>query len=128
MPSDTCNTCADILCPEQGNSEEYKCSAYAARSKDAAAEEARQKAIRNMKIAKGRDLCRSPRVIIFKDHELVAGLQYFKEEDYLLIAESIHFLPRLHTQKFRPALEITLERSSGHFQIIILAERGDSKW
>lgn len=127
MPSDTCDTCADFLCQEQGRSADYKCDAYAAVPTETKPEEERQKSIREMKIQKGRDLCRSKRTIILKDGALVTGPYYFKEEDYLLMSESIHFLPKLNTKKFRPALEITIEHSESIYQIILLSE-GSFRW
>lgn len=127
MPLDACDTCTDFLCPQQGRSADYKCDAYAMKPGDARTEDERQKAIREMNIQKGRDLCKSKRTIIFKDGALVTGPLYFKESDYLLISESVHFLPKLNTKKFRPALEITIEHSESTYQIILLSE-GAFRW
>ena len=126
MPIDTCNTCSDVLCPHQGHDDEYKCGAFAPKPNDTTPEDARQAAIREMNIKKGRDLCYSKRALIFKDGVLTDGPYHFTGKDYLLIGEAVHFLPHLHTKIFRPALEITLHRTSGTYRIIILS--GGQQW
>ena len=128
MPSDTCDTCTDYLCPIQGKDDTHKCSAFAIHPNDCVEESERQKAIIEMRVEKGKELCKSKRTIIFKNGERLVGPAYFSQKEYMLIEEATHFLPRLHTRKFRPALEINFEHDRAHFQIIILSEGELPRW
>lgn len=126
MPIETCNTCTDFLCPLQGKDNNHKCDAFAIHPNECKEEDERQKAIREMKIEKGRQLCKSKRTIIFKNGELLHSPAYLTQEEYLLLEEATHFLPQLHTKKFRPALEISFEHERGYYRIILLSE--DERW
>lgn len=128
MPTDTCNTCTEYLCPEQGIHDDCKCKTHTTVPMAKTNYEERLAAIREMKIEQGKNLCRTHRIIVFKNGELIKPPYYFTEEEYLLISQAPHFLPRLHTKKLRPALEITIEKSTGVHQVILLSPRGDSRW
>lgn len=124
MVSESCDNCADMLCPEHGKDSHCKYDMHATKFCDInPGEKRRLEAVREMRIARGKALCKSARVlIVHEDRVLQHHTSMFSEEDYLLIDAARHFIPMQSSKQIRPAVELSIVRGELRYRIIILKE------